>query len=799
MTWKAIGIGLRIFTLFTLAAFGLASSAWAQTDTVTINIPPQELSSALKAFADQTNLQVLYASDLAGGLTTKGAVGTVTPQEAVRQLLEGTGLQYTFTDAKTITLQTAAPLAPTSQAERLGSAEPSTAKQKPVKIPEVVVKEVRERDYSREDDRIKALKEIPGTVNVVTREEIQRAHPKSADEMLRRIPGVNIMEEHGQGLRPNISIRGMDPVRSRNVLILVDEIPIQPALFGDPSMYYMVPIEHVDHIEVIKGGATVLYSPNTQGGVINFVTKSIPIIPTFSTSNTFGSFNLFQSDTYYGGRFGNMGAQMGYIRRQGDGFRQRSAYKVDDFGIRLESNPDDKTQIKTNAYWYNETAQTPGGITPAQFAADRTTAGKPLDEFQGQRGSIDVTATRHIDANNSAKLIVYGNFFERNWYIQNQSATTGALLPTSGNFLRKFNVLGVMPQHQFTYSLFGREQKLITGFRYHAERETDVRTTGTPGSKIGSTAANADLETVAYSAYVESEFRVTDQLTVTPGFRWEQVNQSREVLNPTPTATAPNFKGHATTEGLIYGTGVKYQLPMNTLLYGHVHTTFRSPLFSQAVDPTSGADNDLGAERGLSSDIGIRSKLHPGVSVDLALFRLDFSNQIVTQSGKLVNAGKTLHEGIESSVNLEWGEFWRPLEGFASRGNVTLLRPKSLSGATAGKDLTLAPRMTLYGSVGYYHPSGASIELDALYVARQFTDLNNTVEENALGTVGAMPSYTLSSLRFNYAPPKSRWAVFAGIRNLFDESFIVNRTSGSFNGLQPGEIRNFYGGVSMKF
>ncbi|MEK7350626.1 MAG: STN domain-containing protein, partial [Nitrospirota bacterium] len=101
MTWKAIGIGLRIFTLFTLAAFGLASSAWAQTDTVTINIPPQELSSALKAFAEQTNLQILYASDLTGGLTTKGAVGTVTPQEAIRQLLDGTGLQYTFTDAKT--------------------------------------------------------------------------------------------------------------------------------------------------------------------------------------------------------------------------------------------------------------------------------------------------------------------------------------------------------------------------------------------------------------------------------------------------------------------------------------------------------------------------------------------------------------------------------------------------------------------------------------------------------------------------------------------------------------------------
>lgn len=799
MTWKELGIGLLIFTLLTLAAFGPTGSAWAQADTVTVNIPPQDLSSALKTFAEQTNLQILYASDLAGGHTTNGAVGTVTPQEAIRQLLEGTGLQYTFTDTKTITLQKASPPTPMSHTDPAGSTEPPTTKAKPVKIPEVVVKEVRERDYRSEDDRIKALKEIPGTVNVVTKQEIQRAHPKNAEEMLRRIPGVNIIEEFGQGLRPNISIRGMDPIRSRSVLILVDEIPIQPALFGDPAMYYMVPIEHVEHIEVIKGGATVLYSPNTQGGLINFVTKSIPTTPTFSTSNTFGSFNLFQSDTYYGGRFGNMGAQIGYIRRQGDSFRQHGAFKVDDFGIRLESNPDDKTQIKTNVYWYNETAQTPGSITPAQFAADRTTAGKPLDEFQGQRGSIDVTASRQFDANNSAKLIVYGNVFERNWFIQNQDATTGALLPTSGNFLRKFNVLGVVPQHQLNFSLFGREQKFITGLRYHAERETDVGTTGTPGSKIGKTTKNADLETVAYSAYVESEFRLTDQLTFTPGFRWEQVKQSREKLDPSPTAAAPNFKGFATTEGLVYGTGVKYQLPMNTLLFGHVHTTFRPPTFANAVDPTSGADTDLAAERGLTSDVGIRSNLHPGVSAELAVFRIDFNNQIVTESGKLVNAGKTLHEGIESSVNLEWGEFLKPLEGFASRANVTLLRPKSLSGTTAGKDLTMAPRMTLYGSVGYYHPSGASIELDATHVAKQFTDLKNTGPENALGTVGAIPSYTLSNLRLNYEPPKSRWAVFAGIRNLFDESFIAQRTSASFIGIQPGEIRNFYGGVSLKF
>jgi len=74
-----------------------------------------------------------------------------------------------------------------------------------INVPEVLVEDARETNLPDQE----AVKDIPGAVNVVTREEIQRARPKNADEMLRRIPGINIQEEYGQGLRPNIGIRGL--------------------------------------------------------------------------------------------------------------------------------------------------------------------------------------------------------------------------------------------------------------------------------------------------------------------------------------------------------------------------------------------------------------------------------------------------------------------------------------------------------------------------------------------------------------------------------------------------------------
>ena len=147
MRWREmgreVGVGIGMVLLMTILALLSARSASAQTEMVTVNIPPQELSTALTALAEQANLQVLYASELASGRTTAGVTGTMTPQEATRQLLEGTGLQFTFTDAKTVTLQSALPAGAAVGGAPIMAEE---AKPKPVKVPEIVVKDVRQRD-----------------------------------------------------------------------------------------------------------------------------------------------------------------------------------------------------------------------------------------------------------------------------------------------------------------------------------------------------------------------------------------------------------------------------------------------------------------------------------------------------------------------------------------------------------------------------------------------------------------------------------------------------------------------------
>ena len=97
------------------------------------------------------------------------------------------------------------------------------------------------------------------------------------------------------------------------------------------------------------------------------------------------------------------------------------------------------------------------------------------------------------------------------------------------------------------FSLFGLDQQITSGVRYHAERLTDITGIGTAGSKDQPHDEQRRLESVAYAAYTETAIRLTEALTISPGIRWEQVNQSRETMNAVPCWSG-NFKSYKTTQ-----------------------------------------------------------------------------------------------------------------------------------------------------------------------------------------------------------------------------------------------------------
>ena len=234
-----------------------------------------------------------------------------------------------------------------------------------------------------EREALKNYEKIPGTYNQVTAEEIEDIKPTDISDVIRRIPGVNYIDEDGRGLRPNIGLRGFDPNRSKNVLLLLDGFPIQPSSFGDPSTYYHVPVEDIERIDVVKGPQTLLYHTNNAGGVINYISKKPPADSKvqFTNKETFGEDSMFISQSALAGTVDNLSYRVSYLRKQGEGFRESDAFGVHDVGTYLNYKIDDRQELISNTYWYHENSDTPGGLSRAQYDGREILSSKGISTF----------------------------------------------------------------------------------------------------------------------------------------------------------------------------------------------------------------------------------------------------------------------------------------------------------------------------------------------------------------------------------------------------------------------------------
>ncbi|MCL5061494.1 MAG: TonB-dependent siderophore receptor [Candidatus Thermoplasmatota archaeon] len=608
-----------------------------------------------------------------------------------------------------------------------------------------------------------AAKKHPGARTVVTSQELTESGARTVEDALRTVPGVRVLDESGTGILPNIGVRGLNPLRSEQVLVLVDGMPITLAPYGQTGLsLFPLTINAVETIDVARGGVAVHYGPNNVGGVINFVTKRIPREASFTAKETLSVTDNGRvlTDTYLraGGfvsdRIG-LQAQANVI--EGNAERDHSRTSVNNLMLDADWFITDNADIKAGLQYYKTENELPGALTPQSYERDRDQSTRPLDRFDGDTLRGHLVYSQVFD--NGAELS-WSNFAHRSnrqFFFGNASnADTPSTLEMSSP--RAFWVYGSEPR--FTFDIDGAiKQKIAIGARYMREEVdylVDSRNLATNAYTIS---RNWRFENDAVAAYLSDTFALLDdKLKITPGIRHEQVDlYYRNNLTGAQTRNP--------TRDWLPGLDIGYQANNALFLFANFHKSLRPVQFTQIT-----FGGDLAAERAKNYEAGVRLSPTRNIDAGLTAFRFDFDNKIefVSTTAGYRNLGEARHQGIEAELA------WRPeqVRGLQFKAAYTYVDTEQLSGQFEGNELPLAPHHQVNFQTNYRSGSW-NWNVNGLYQSTAFSDGANTVAENASGSVGKIPSYSVWNAQLTRDVNWNSTKMKAGlaINNLFDRDY----------------------------
>jgi len=236
----------------------------------------------------------------------------------------------------------------------------------------------------------------------------------NAREVFSRIPGVNIWENEGSGIQINVGVRGLSPNRSWELNTRQNGYDISSDVFGYPEAYYNPPLEAVETIQLIRGGASLQFGPQF-GGMLNYVLKREKQKAfSFETQNTVGSYNMMSSYNAIGGTLKKFSYYVYNHSRSGSGWRENNRFTVRNTHAFLEYRFTENTKISTEYTNSDYEMQQPGGLTDAQFNDNAQKSGRKRNWFGTPWNVFAVNLDTKINANWDFNAKLFGVIGERN-------------------------------------------------------------------------------------------------------------------------------------------------------------------------------------------------------------------------------------------------------------------------------------------------------------------------------------------------------------------------------------------------
>ncbi len=530
----------------------------------------------------------------------------------------------------------------------------------------------------------------PGSAHVLTSEELEKFDFNDIHRVLRSVPGVNLQEEDGFGLRPNIGLRGGHPHRSKKVAVFEDGVLIGPAPYSAPAAYYFPLLDKIDSIEVFKGVPSTAFGPNSISGALNLVTRmNEPGVKLGINGGSFG----FQKYNFSAGieTWGDFSIDASRIESTGFKELQNSdntGFVQHNFTLRWDKyfvHKDQNLAFKFN--WADEVSnETYAGLTDADFAANpvQRYVATENDKMDWTHRQLFLSYAVSPIEDLRARLTLYHHGFARSWNKLNGFGGTNPANPSAqirdvldqpalaannyfyqvlsgqansgvlddnrdvldvGDNQRQYLSQGV--QTHFTYEITGYEwdHLLQLSVRYHEDqinRFHESRYYNMQNSQMVLNTGLAQRTTLLNQDQAQAITTALSYETTVGAWTSQAIVRAEDI----------NYQRDDYQTGLVQESGDSFMAPGLGVFYQAFQNTGFLLGVNKGYTPVGpGQAADVNPEEAINFELGVR---HTGpVGVELIGFLSDYENLLGTctqSAGCLVNQLDQSFNGGESRV-----------------------------------------------------------------------------------------------------------------------------------------------------
>ena len=658
--------------------------------------------------------------------------------------------------------------------------------------------------------------DLPLSIDAVSGSEIRDARTgANLSEIAPRIPGVVINYRSTAAQELSISSRGFG-ARSqfgvKGMRIYADGIPLSTA--DGQGQLGAINLDTLGQIEFLRGPFSALYG-NSSGGVVQAFTRDGAKDPTITVGASSGTWNTNKQSVTFEGQAGPVNYILNTSQYVSDGYRVNSQYRKDNFNgkISYQFSPDTKLTFVGN-YMDQPYTKDPLGLTAAEFAADARQSGKGTNYTVGGANTprtaltedtklyrvnsyAGVTLDHNLSQKDTLRFMFYSGARANMQHLPSYAASEiirdyeGLDLRWTRKdlFLNKpltFTIGAAYDQMEDIRTRYGYQNKLVQPYDTNTSDRREKQ------------------QAFSFDQYVQASYEPTEKLLMIAGLRRSRVNISNDDLQLRDDV---NSTGQVTYNNTSPVAGVTFKITPTLNIYANYGKGFETPTFSETTysNSSSGTGPNLSMvpSKSKNYELGLKAFVTSNTRINLALFKVDTKNEIVTfdnqnNQATYASTGNSEKKGIEFSLdsrlpyNFNFYQTYTYLDAvFTNSPTVTSALGSRIA---IGNRLAGTYKNTAYSELSWKYPSyGFSAAIENIY----FGDVNaydsNTIKAEA---------YSIVNLRASLKQNFSNWSFseFVRVDNVFDEKYVanvrVNNTTGQF---EPGAPVNYTVGISSSY